>query len=143
MGDQPATDERADHECDARPGRPRSDRRAALLAAEGRRDHGEPCRGEDRARDSLQAACQDQDRPVGSRRTEHRHDAEEDDAEHEHAALAEEVAERPADEQEGAEGEQVGVDDPLLEREPAAEIALDRREGNVDDAPVDEDDARA
>jgi hypothetical protein len=31
----------------------------------------------------------------------------------------------------------------LLEREPAAEIALDRRQRDVDDAAVDEDDARA
>ena len=36
--------------------------------------------------------------------------------------LAEEVAERAADEDQRAEREQVGVDDPLLEREAAAEV---------------------
>ena len=55
---------------------------------------------------------------------------------------AEEVAERAADEDQRAEREQVGVDDPLLEREAAAEVALDRRQRDVDDRRVDEHDRR-
>ena len=58
--DEPAAAERPDHERDAGPRRPRADRGAALLAAERRRDHGEPGRGEDRAGGALQAAREDQ-----------------------------------------------------------------------------------
>ena len=57
--------------------------------------------------------------------------------------LAEDVAERPADEDQRAERQQVRVDDPLLQREAASEIALDRRQRDVDDRRVDEDDRRA
>ena len=57
--------------------------------------------------------------------------------------LAEEVAERAADEDQRAEREQVRVDDPLLEREPAAEVVLDRGQRDVDDGRVDEHDRRA
>ena len=55
-------------------------------------------------------------------------------AQQEDALAAEEIAERAADEDQRAEREQVGVDDPLLEHEPAAEIALDRGERDVHDA---------
>ena len=74
--DEPAADERADHERDARPRRPRADRGAALLAAEGRRDHGEPGRREERAGDALQAARDDQRRAVRRGGAEDRRDAE-------------------------------------------------------------------
>ena len=60
--DEPAADERADHERDPGPGRPGADRGAALLALEGRRDRRERRRGEQRARDPLQRAGDDQRR---------------------------------------------------------------------------------
>ena len=65
------------------------------------------------------------------------------DAQREHPHLSEDVAERAADEDERAEREQIGVDDPQLGRDPAAEVALDRGQGDVDDRPVDEGDRRA
>ena len=68
---------------------------------------------------------------------------EADDPDQEQPARAEEVAERAADEEQRAERQQVRVDDPLLEREPAAEVVLDRRQRDVDDRRVDEDDDRA
>ena len=82
------------------------------------------------------------DGAVRRQRAEHRGDAERRDADHEDAPRAEEIAERAADEEQRAERQQVGVDDPLLEREPAAEVALDRGQRDVDDARVDEDDDR-
>ena len=91
-----------------------------------------PCR---RARD-------DQRRPVRRGRAEDRGDAERDDADQEDPPLPEEVAERAADEDQRAEREQVGVDDPLLEREPAAEVVLDRGQRDVHDRGVDEHDHR-
>ena len=65
------------------------------------------------------------------------------DPDREDPRLPEDVAERAADEDQRAEGEQVGVDDPLLRREPAAEVGLDRRQRDVDDRAVDEGHRRA
>ena len=57
--------------------------------------------------------------------------------------LAEDVAQRPADEDQRRERQQVAVGDPLLAREPAAEILLDRRQRDVDDRRVEADHERA
>ena len=57
--------------------------------------------------------------------------------------LAVEVAERAADEDERAEREQVGVGDPLLARQAAAEVALDGRQRDVDHRRVERRDERA
>ena len=51
--------------------------------------------------------------------------------------LAVEVAERAADEDQRAEREQVGVGDPLLAGQAAAEVALDRRQRDVDHRRVE------
>ena len=56
------------------------------------------------------------------------------------ASRAEQVAERAADQEERAERQQVGVDQPLLEGQAAAEVALDRGQRDVHDRRVDEDD---
>ena len=63
--------------------------------------------------------------------------AEAGDAEREDPPLAVEVAERAADEDQRAEREQVGVRDPLLAGEAAAEVALDRRQRDVDHRRVE------
>ena len=65
------------------------------------------------------------------------------DAEPEDPHLAEDVPERPADEDQRAEREQIGVHDPLLGGEPAAQIVLNRRQSDVHDRSVDEDDRGA
>ena len=53
------------------------------------------------------------------------------DADREHAPLAVQVAERAADQDQRAEREQVGVGDPLLTGEPAAEVGADGRQRDV------------
>src|SRR5581483_4965953 len=141
--DEPAADGRADHERDAAPGRPLPDRRAARRARERRREHRERRGSEERARDSLQAAEDDERGRVRRRRAEDRDGAEARDADREHAELDEDLAERAADEDQGAEREEVRVDDPLLRREPAAEVVLDVRQRDVDHRTVDERHRRA
>ena len=140
--DEPAAAERPDHERDAGPGRPGADRGAAFLAAERRRDHGQAGRGEDRPRGALQAAREDQRGAVGRGGAEDRGEPERRDPDQEEPPGAEEVTERAADEQQRAEGEEVGIDDPLLQREPAAEVVLDGRQRHVHDRGVDEHDHR-
>ena len=68
--------------------------------------------------------------------------AEAEHAEAEDPPLAEDVAERAADEDERREREQVAVGDPLLAGEAAAEIVLDRGQRDVDDRRVEADDER-
>ena len=63
--------------------------------------------------------------------------AEAADADREHAPLAVEVAERAADQDQRAERQQVGVRDPLLAGEPAAEVLADRRQRDVDHRRVE------
>ena len=73
---------------------------------------------------------------------QHRDHAEAGDAEREHAPLAEDVAERPADQDQGAERQQVRVRDPLLPGQPAPEIGADRRQRHVDGGGVQPGDER-
>ena len=80
---------------------------------------------------------------LGASAQTQRHDAEAGDADREDPPLAEEVAERPADEDERPEREQVGVRDPLLAGQPAAEVLLDRRQRDVDHGRVQPGDERA
>ncbi len=98
---------------------------------------------EEGARGALHRAGHDQDLGIRRRRDRDRGDAEADeaDAQHEHAAVG--VAHRPGDEDERAEGDEVGIHDPLLGRDPAAELAADRGQGDVDDRAVEERHERA
>ena len=68
--------------------------------------------------------------------------AEADQPEREDAALAVDVAERSADEDQRREREHVAVGDPLLAGEPAAEIGGDRRQRDVDRRRVEHGDER-
>ena len=79
----------------------------------------------------------------GRQRADDADDAEAGDAEREDPPLAVEVAERAADEDERAEREQVGVGDPLLAGQAAAEVALDGRQRDVDHRRVERRDERA
>ena len=64
---------------------------------------------------------------------------EQHDADQEQAPLAVEVAEPAAEQQEAAEGQQVGVDHPDQRRLGEAEVAADRRQGDVHDRRVEHD----
>ena len=65
---------------------------------------------------------------------------EEDEAGHEHAPAAEQVGQAPAQQQEAAEGERVGVDDPGEVLLGEVEVAAHRGQGDVDDRRVEDDD---
>ena len=53
------------------------------------------------------------------------------------------VAERAAEEQQRAEGDEVAVEDPLETAQAGVEVLADGRQRHVDDGPVEERDARA
>ena len=77
---------------------------------------------------------------VGAGGAQQRGDAEPHDPEREHALAPVDVPERAADQQQRAQREQVGVDDPLLVGEPDPEIGADLRQRHLDDGAVHEDD---
>jgi hypothetical protein len=85
----------------------------------------------------MRATCQDRNSTQEDRAPKAGNPYRED------ATLAVDVPERAAEEEERRQGEEARVRDLLLASEAAAQFALDRREGDVDDRPVDSGDARA
>ena len=71
-----------------------------------------------------------------------RRERERGDADHEQLAVAVQVAEAPAEQQEPAERQQVGVDDPRQRRLREAQVGLDRRQRDVHDRRVEDDHQR-
>ncbi len=65
---------------------------------------------------------------------------EDAEAEHEEPPLTEEVGEATAEEEKAAEGDHVGVEDPLKVRLRHAEGALDEGECDADDRGVEDND---
>ena len=72
--------------------------------------------------------------PQATEATRERHDAAQEDP-----LVAEQVAEPAGQQQEAAERQQVGVDDPGQRRLGEAEVGLDRRQRDVHDARVEHD----
>ena len=90
------------------------------------------------AADPLQAAGEvEQGRVLGDP-AEERGEGEDPEADREDAPAPEPVAERAGGEQEGGEGQRVGVDDPLQAGEAGVEFTLDVRQGDVDDGDVEQ-----
>ena len=84
----------------------------------------------------------DQGDDVRRQAAQQRGRGERDEAVDEHLAPAEAVAERSAEHEERAQGEQVAVEHPLQTGEVGVEVLGDRRQRGVDDAAVEEHDAR-
>ena len=63
---------------------------------------------------------------------------EHDQAGDEDAAAAEQVGDPSAEQEEAAVGEDVAVDDPLQALLAEAEVALDRRQGDIEDRGVED-----
>ena len=97
---------------------------------------------EQRAGHTLERAGAHQHLDRRRERAQHRGGPEACYSEREHTALAEDVTQRPADQQQRAERQEVGVRRPLLAGQPAAEVLFDRGQGHVDDGRVDRDDGR-
>ena len=141
--DQSTASGRAEHGRDPRPRRPGADRATAGLAREGRRDDRQRAGDQERPGDPLQGAGADQELRAGGDRAERRGRAEGDQPGDEYPAAAELVAEAAADQEQGDQGQGVGLDDPLLAGEADVEPVADRRQRHVDDGPVEEDDGGA
>jgi hypothetical protein len=93
--------------------------------------------------DPLQRPGRDQDAAGGRRACERRSGGEADDPEHERLTASAAIADRTGRQIEGRERERVGEKDPLLAGEAEAEVAVDRRQRDDDDARVDERERRS
>ncbi len=118
--------------------RPGADRAAARLAGEGAAQDGQAVGHQQRRAQPLQAATGQQ--PAEARRdgADDRRQGEQDQPCQEHASSAEMVTEPAAQQDQRAQRQQVGVDRPGQFRWAGAEIARQRRQGDVDDRAVDE-----
>ena len=141
--DEPAADERTERGDDPAQARPRPDGSGPVAGPERRRDHGQAPGHQQGRRRALQQAGDDQEVGRRRRRAQRRRRGEPDQADDEHPPAAVEVAERTAEDEQGAEGQQVGRQDPLELREAGAEVGRDRGQGRVDDRRIEEGHAGA
>ena len=89
--------------------------------------------------DALQQAGADQRALARGEAAQQRREREDDEAGEEDPPAPEEVAEAPGQEQQAAEGDEEGVDDPGEVRLAEAQIVLDRRQRDVHDRDVEDD----
>ena len=115
--------------------------RLRLLARlrEHRHDHPEDHGGGERAAHALHEAGADEHALALCDRAQERCAREHREPGEEHAPLADQVAEPAGEQQQAAEGDQVGVDDPGEVALGEAQVVLDRRERDVHDRRVEDD----
>ena len=102
-------------------------------------DQGQRHCGDRGAAEALDRAAHDQEPRRRGEGTGDRGDGEGRHAAEQHPAVAVEVAEASGQQQEAAEGEHVGVDDPRQRLRGERQVGLDRGEGDVDDVRVEHD----
>ena len=139
LGQHPAEDEADGRTADG-DGCPDAERLGALRAlGECRRDDRQRGRGDQRRTKPLQCPRADQHPLTGGEPVEQRGAREDHQADQEQALAAEEVTGAPSEEQESAEHERVGVDDPLQVALGQVQILLDRGKRDVHDRCVEHD----
>jgi hypothetical protein len=123
--------------------RPGTDRPRPVLDAEGRLQDRQRTGRQQCSADSLERTSGDERPEVRRHGARQGGDAEPRRSDHEHPPPAEPIAQRPADEHKGGEGQRVGVDRPGETADAGAEIPTDGRQRDVDDGGFEEGDRRA
>ncbi|MEO9174270.1 MAG: hypothetical protein ABI317_02065 [Gaiellales bacterium] len=146
--EDPAPVERVgEHTADDRPGAaagsghgaPHTERSLSLgTVAERRHENGEDARRHDRTAHALDRPRGDEKAGRRGERAGERREREHDDAGDEHPLPAEQIARTPAEQQEAAEGDGVGVHHPLQSADREAEVIADRGQRDVDDRHVEQ-----
>jgi len=88
-------------------------------------EHCQRARHQERRTEALQAAGADQNRSVGRGRAQQRSDGEHQQPGPQDGQPAEHVGDRAGEQDDRTEGQQVPVDHPLLQSQPAAELGAD------------------
>ena len=139
LGDDAAEDE-PDRGATDRDRSPDAEGTGALSALlEGRRDDRQRGRCDQRSAEALEGTGADQHALACRKPVEQRGAGEDDEADEEEPLAAEQVAKASAEQQEAAEDEGVGVDDPLQAAVGEVEIGLDRGQRDVHDRRVEDD----
>ena len=118
---------------------PGPDRLAALVGREGVGDDRERRRHHEGGADALGGATGDQPRLALREPDEGARQAEDDDAEEEHAPAAEDVAQATARDEQHGEAQRVGVDGPFETADRGVQVLLDRGQRDVHDRVVEHD----
>ena len=139
---QPA-DDRPERDADRGAAGPDRDGPALLRRREDDLDDRQGRRHDQRRADAHADTGGDEGVDGRRQRRHHRGGAEHDQAESEQAPAAEPVPEPAGEQQEPAEGQGVGVDRPLQVRPGRAQVALQRRQRDVEDQRVQADDDQA
>ena len=113
--------------------------RALRSLGEGRRQDRERRRRDEGGAEALQAACHDQHSSRVREPVQERGDREDDHADEEYPLAPEDVAGAATEQQEAAEGQRVGVHDPLQVGLGHVQVGLDRRQRHVHDRRVEDD----
>ena len=123
-------------------GGPDADGPCLQVAAHGRGDEREGARDEQGPGRPLRPASHDEHERVDRGGDRDGRDAEGDEADphHQHPSVG--VGQGAGEQDQRAEGDEVGVDDPLLRGDPAAELFTDGGKGDVHHSPVEERDER-
>ena len=138
--DELAADQRPDHDADSAPRGPGTDGLATFVLWKHRDYHRQRGRSEERPRHALQGSADHQHLDRRGDRADDRGHAKGRHAQRKDPSLAEEVAERAADEYQRGQRDQVCVGRPLLAGEAAAEVLADRGQRHVDHGGVHRDD---
>ncbi len=140
--DQPAAADRTDRGRDRAEARPRADRAASFGLVEGGADDRQAAGHEEGGAHALHGAAGNQHRRRGRHAAGHGGEGEEDQAGEEDPLAAELIAERSADQDEGAEKQRVRFDHPLHVGDRGVKVGLKRGQRHVHDRAVDERHAR-
>ena len=122
--------------------RPGADGSAPLGLVKRGADDGEAAWDEERRADSLQSTAHDERARRRRGSTQNRSEREKEDAEEEHALPAKLIAQRAADQDQGAREQRVSFDHPLDVGDRRMKVRLQCGQRDVDDRPVDERHAR-
>ena len=139
--DQIAAQQRPDRGRHAAQARPGADRACTITGPEARLDHREAAGRQQRSADALQQPREDQHLGVRCDRAQQRGGGEHADPDHEDAAAPEAVAQRPAEQDQRRERQQVAVEHPLQVAGGRVEVTTDVGQRDVDHGAVEEGEA--
>ena len=140
--DQPTSEDRSDGGGRRTRGGPSAHRTPPGLSGERVAEDGQAVRQEERGSDALSKPGRDEDREVRCQATGKRGGREQEGPEYQGSAASDPVAERPAQEKQCGERQEVAVDHPLQACRAATEIPTQRGQPDIHHRPVDEGEAR-
>ena len=143
MFDRPPANDWSDRRGDCTETGPGADSASTIFFTKGAADNRETAWNKKRSPEALHRACDDELPNSGSEAAPGRCRCENRNANDENTASAVAITQRAADEQHGGKEQRVRFDYPLDVGDVGAQLALQRRQGDIDDGTVNERHTRA